>query len=128
MVTLDDVLLNRGGVDFVKVDTDGFDFEVLRGAERLLREQRPLLFFELAPYLLDGALDELAWLQSLGYRQLSCFTPSPTSRLTGITTDAAIALAWADATSYCDVLACAEGSAFQTRLSGLVRSLEGARL
>ncbi len=127
MVTLDDVLLNRGGVDFVKVDTDGFDFEVLRGAERLLREQRPLLFFELAPYLLTGALDDLDWLQSLGYRQLTCFTPTPTSRFTGITTDAATALAWADANGYCDVLACAEGSVFQTRLGGLVRSLEGAR-
>lgn len=32
--------------DLVKVDTDGFDFKVIRGAGQSLREWHPLLFFE----------------------------------------------------------------------------------
>ena len=33
-------------IDLVKIDTDGFDFKVIRGAMQCLKQWRPLLFFE----------------------------------------------------------------------------------
>lgn len=51
-LTLDESLLRIGNctVDFIKLDVDGNELDVLRGAELLLREHRPTLFLELAPY------------------------------------------------------------------------------
>ena len=54
-------------VQLVKLDVDGFECGVLRGATALLRDVRPIFVMELAPYLLEErgtSLDEL----------LSCFT------------------------------------------------------
>jgi len=51
-LTLDESLLRIGNctVDFIKLDVDGNELDVLRGAELLMREHRPTLFLELAPY------------------------------------------------------------------------------
>ena len=51
-LTLDESMLRSGSrqVDFIKLDVDGNELDVLRGAERLMREHRPTLFLELAPY------------------------------------------------------------------------------
>ena len=49
-------------VQLVKLDVDGFECDVLRGATSLLREVRPIFVMELAPYLLEergSSLDEL---------------------------------------------------------------------
>ncbi len=35
--------------NLLKIDTDGFDFRVLRGARHLLSEAKPVIFFELSP-------------------------------------------------------------------------------
>lgn len=40
-------------VDFIKVDTDGFDYKVLRGAIDILKNQQPFVFFELDKSFLD---------------------------------------------------------------------------
>jgi FkbM family methyltransferase len=44
IVRLDDVI--DGGVSFLKVDVEGAELFVLRGAERILRESRPVILFE----------------------------------------------------------------------------------
>jgi FkbM family methyltransferase len=49
-------------VQLVKLDVDGFECGVLRGATALLRDARPIVVMELAPYLLEergSSLDEL---------------------------------------------------------------------
>jgi FkbM family methyltransferase len=49
-------------VQLVKLDVDGFECGVLRGATALLRDVRPIFVMELAPYLLEergSSLDEL---------------------------------------------------------------------
>jgi hypothetical protein len=49
-------------VQLVKLDVDGFECDVLRGATTLLREVRPVFVMELAPYVLEErgtSLDEL---------------------------------------------------------------------
>jgi FkbM family methyltransferase len=42
-----------GAVQLVKLDVDGFECQVLRGARTLLREVRPIFVMELAPYVLE---------------------------------------------------------------------------
>jgi FkbM family methyltransferase len=72
-LTLDESLRRLGAltaVDFVKLDVDGNELEVLRGAESLMRERRPIFFLELAPYEYRvrndfDALVDMFW--SLGY-------------------------------------------------------------
>jgi len=52
-LTLDESLRQLdvlSAVDFVKLDVDGNELEVLRGAKALMRKRRPVLFLELAPY------------------------------------------------------------------------------
>lgn len=52
-LTLDELLRDRHRefvhANLLKVDTDGYDFKVLRGARHLLRQAKPVLFFELSP-------------------------------------------------------------------------------
>ena len=67
-LTLDEALRRIGvqAVDFVKLDVDGNELDVLRGASRLMLEQRPTLFLELAPYEYQNAADfdgfvEMLW-------------------------------------------------------------------
>ena len=49
-------------VQLVKLDVDGFECDVLRGATTMLREMRPIFVMELAPYVLverGASLDQL---------------------------------------------------------------------
>jgi FkbM family methyltransferase len=43
--TLDEVLGDRH-IDFIKIDVEGAEFDVLRGARRILESSRPLILFE----------------------------------------------------------------------------------
>jgi FkbM family methyltransferase len=79
--------------DIVKVDVDGFDGEVLGGACKLLREQKPTVIFEWHPKLIDRTgndpLFHFTTLSDCGYNQylwfdnrgtFSHFTGCPTPR------------------------------------------------
>ncbi len=72
--SVDSVLAEAGNpaVQLVKLDVDGFECEILRGARKLLRDQKPTFVMELAPYVLDergASLSELmSLLTSNGYR------------------------------------------------------------
>ena len=61
-------------VQLVKLDVDGFECDVLRGATKLLSEARPVFVMELAPYVLEErgtSLEELlALFAPHGYRFL----------------------------------------------------------
>jgi FkbM family methyltransferase len=49
-------------VQLVKLDVDGFECDVLRGATAMLRDARPVFVMELAPYVLEergSSLDQL---------------------------------------------------------------------
>jgi FkbM family methyltransferase len=72
--SIDSILAEAGNpsVQLVKLDVDGFECEILRGAAKLLGVQKPVLVMELAPYVLEergASLAELlALLTSNGYR------------------------------------------------------------
>jgi FkbM family methyltransferase len=59
-------------IDFIKLDVDGFECEVLSGAIQRLQRDRPMILLELAPYVLAerGASVEELWqiLAQCGYR------------------------------------------------------------
>lgn len=60
---LDDVL--DGAVHFIKIDVEGHEVDVFRGAQRTLREHHPLIVFEEIP----GANPEARrHLENIGYR------------------------------------------------------------
>lgn len=123
MTTLDEVFRDRGQVDFIKIDTDGFDFEVLRGAEATLRRDGPALYFEVATHLLSDPVADLSWLQDIGYRRFVCVLPQgkPQGELLihGITEDSEQVVAWSRETGLCDVLVCPEGSPYEARLKDI---------
>ncbi len=50
MHPLDDLV--HENVDFVKIDVDGYEFDVLSGARDLLRKHRPIVLVEMHPHIL----------------------------------------------------------------------------
>jgi FkbM family methyltransferase len=68
-VALDDYFDASDKVTLLKIDVEGAEFEVFKGAERILRQHAPLLVFEcenrhLAP---GNVQDVFSYLESLGY-------------------------------------------------------------
>lgn len=63
---------NFARVDVMKVDVEGYEYEVFKGAERLLRQQKPIVIFEYSP-LFYNAIDSkisyeiLKFLEEIGY-------------------------------------------------------------
>jgi FkbM family methyltransferase len=72
MRRMDEILAHIPHVDFVKVDTQGFDFAVLKSMEAVLRRDQPILICEFWPTAMQEAgYDPYAFrdlLLQLGYR------------------------------------------------------------
>jgi FkbM family methyltransferase len=74
--TLDDLVraLAIDRVGLIKIDVDGGEMEVLEGATGVVHRDRPVIFFELCPYLLTGigrtARDLVTYFSSRGYELL----------------------------------------------------------
>jgi len=72
-VSLDDFAAERGlhRVHFIKIDTDGHELEVLRGARGLLARHKPVVVFEIAGYVMEergiAFSDYVSLLAPLGY-------------------------------------------------------------
>jgi FkbM family methyltransferase len=82
-------------VSLVKLDVDGFECDVLRGATKLLSETRPVFVMELASYVLEERGASLAELLSFfspaGYRfydeSTNAALPSTAAELSGMIAD-----------------------------------------
>jgi len=59
-------------IDLIKVDTDGFDYKVLRGSEQILIQHKPMIYFELVPALLknndENVMSIFTFLIELNYK------------------------------------------------------------
>lgn len=53
-VTLDALLDERGAPDFVKIDVEGAELLVLKGASRMLSSVRPVIYCEVSAECVDG--------------------------------------------------------------------------
>ncbi|TLE01559.1 FkbM family methyltransferase [Helicobacter japonicus] len=76
--TLDSVIAETHfAPHFIKIDTDGFDFKVLRGAKQTLTENQSVLFFEWDKNHLvaqdENPLSIFSLLNELGYKELLIF-------------------------------------------------------
>ena len=52
LTTLDEDVAGEPSISLLKMDCEGFEFDVLRGARRLIERHSPLLFLEIHPTLL----------------------------------------------------------------------------
>lgn len=67
LVTLDDFFEKQQDVDFIKIDVEGHEAAVLRGAQRLIRVNRPVIMIE---EKFDPELTASKLLESWGYAQV----------------------------------------------------------
>lgn len=69
-VTVDAFVMMNGlkRVDFIKIDVDGTEMKVLRGAERTLKTLRPRMVVEVHDFLGVDGKEVAAFLEGLGYR------------------------------------------------------------
>jgi FkbM family methyltransferase len=56
-MALDSLELSR--LDVIKIDVDGYDYKVLQGATRLIKQFKPLIFIELCEYTLNAQRDSI---------------------------------------------------------------------
>jgi FkbM family methyltransferase len=66
-IALDDMNLDR--VDFMKIDVEGAEVEVLKGAEKILERDRPIMFIETMPLTAPKITQVL---RDYGYAYRSC--------------------------------------------------------
>lgn len=66
---LKDLKIQR--VDFIKIDVDGFEMDVLSGGEETLKTHSPIIILEVSPYMLEkrglDGLSPLKFLKNLDY-------------------------------------------------------------
>ena len=78
-IPLDEICSGRQ-VDLIKVDTDGFDFPILRSGRQTLSTNRPALFFEWDPPTWrkqgEDAASVFGWLAESGYQNVCLFADS----------------------------------------------------
>lgn len=64
--------------DLIKIDTDGFEQTILKGAKETLNQGRPLLFFEFTPSAMieqgENPMDIFEYIQKFGYTKALFYT------------------------------------------------------
>lgn len=74
--TLDSIIEDDSDVELIKVDTDGYDFDVLKSSENILVKSEPILFWEnqmFEKFQIKGFEDLYDLLQKIGYRYIYIF-------------------------------------------------------
>lgn len=67
--TLDSMIDSLINLQFIKIDVEGFEYQVLLGAAQSIREHRPVIAFEQWPGdFVNGKSKSIEYLESLGYR------------------------------------------------------------
>jgi len=72
-ISLDDFIrINKiKHVDFIKLDVDGYEFDVFRSGKNFFKKNKPVIFIEIAPYLYPEfgytCLDLIKFIRKIGY-------------------------------------------------------------
>jgi FkbM family methyltransferase len=56
-----------GKISFIKIDTEGYEPQVLRGAKELIKKDKPVIYIELGGDHLETSIEALKVLKELGY-------------------------------------------------------------
>jgi FkbM family methyltransferase len=64
---LDDILIGKNAIALIKIDTEGFEIEVLRGAEVIIQRCRPVIYIELCAEYRESSMASIRWLKEHGY-------------------------------------------------------------
>ena len=75
-ISLDELLKNEKDIILIKVDTDGFDFDVLLSGNTICKNEKPILFWEnevKTEYQKNGYYELYDFLESNGYTHLFIF-------------------------------------------------------
>ena len=69
IISLDSFLAQKPQpISFIKIDTEGYELQVLRGAIGTLKKHRPVIYIELCSDYLESSLEAVELLKSLDYR------------------------------------------------------------
>lgn len=74
--TLDSIIEENKDVELIKVDTDGYDFDVLKSSENILLKSEPILYWEnqmFEDFQIQGFNDLYEFLQKIGYKYVYIF-------------------------------------------------------
>lgn len=69
--TLDNYLARRKltGVNFIKMDAEGHEFDIFKGGEQMILRDKPVLLFECLEVLIPGVPKQMfKWLEERGYQ------------------------------------------------------------
>jgi len=70
--------INANRIGLIKIDVEGLELPVLRGATKVIENNRPVILFEQHPSdFHDGTSAVLDYLVSIGYRSFATVMPSP---------------------------------------------------
>ena len=68
VVPLDHALPDLPRLDLLKIDTEGFEIDVLQGAKATILRHLPVIYIELSQEYQDSSQTSIAWLTAHGYR------------------------------------------------------------
>jgi len=92
VLTLDNVVKEKSitNIDLIKIDVEGFELNVLKGAEQTIKKHKPLLFIELINSNLirnqTSASEVVAFIDSLGYQIINVLDGSVIYTNTNVST------------------------------------------
>jgi len=69
IVKLDDEIINEGisSIDFIKIDTEGFEIDVLTGSWFTIKEFEPVIYIELSQDYYESSVASIDFLRKNGY-------------------------------------------------------------
>ena len=74
LIKLDDIVIDQ--ISFLKIDVEGFEYDVLRGAEKLIDVNHPLIYLETHPTIVASSqIDCEGWLIKKGYIAIKEMSP-----------------------------------------------------
>lgn len=122
-VTIDELAreYSMDNIDLLKVDTDGFEYEVFLGAGEVINRQSPLIFLEFSPVSLNRVGDSLSLIELLiEYGCTDFYVFSSSGKYLGQVKNHNEIMEVKSKAYYVDIVTCPSTSAMAIKLSKLI--------